>query len=140
MLPAFVELLVATGCRPNEVLALRWADIDILGDPPTVKITGTLIDHGRIAGTCGGHCAPHVPEDLAWVTPHSFRRTVATVVRDALGAELAQQQLSHAKLATTEAHYLQRQTRGPDVRAVIVAAESISCGRVAAALANCLFW
>jgi hypothetical protein len=31
----------------------------------------------------------------------------------------AQQQLSHAKLATTEAHYLQRQTRGPDVRAVL---------------------
>ena len=48
-----------------------------------------------------------LPEDLAWVTPHSFRRTVATVVRDALGAELAQQQLSHAKLGTTEAHYLQ---------------------------------
>jgi hypothetical protein len=34
------------------------------------------------------------------------------------GASAAQQQLSHAKLATTEAHYLQRQTRGPDVRAV----------------------
>lgn len=60
-----------------------------------------------------------LPDDLAWVTPHSFRRTVATVVRDALGAELAQQQLSHAKLATTEAHYLQRHTRGPDVRAVL---------------------
>jgi hypothetical protein len=27
-----------------------------------------------------------------------------------------QQQLSHAKLATTEAHYLQRQTSGADVR------------------------
>jgi integrase len=60
-----------------------------------------------------------LPEHLSWVTPHSFRRTVATVVRDALGAELAQQQLSHAKLATTEAHYLQRQTHGPDVRAVL---------------------
>jgi integrase len=60
-----------------------------------------------------------LPEHLSWVTPHSFRRTVATVVRDALGAELAPQQLSHAKLATTEAHYLQRQTHGPDVRAVL---------------------
>jgi integrase len=60
-----------------------------------------------------------LPEHLAWVTPHSFRRTMATVVRDALGAELAQQQLSHAKLAPTEAHYLQRQTRDPDVRAVL---------------------
>ena len=54
-------------------------------------------------------------EPLAWVTPHSFRRTVATVVRDGLGVELAQQQLSHPKLSTTEAHYLQRHTRGPDV-------------------------
>lgn len=57
-----------------------------------------------------------LPEDLAWVTPHSFRRTVATVVRDAYGPAFAQQQLSHARLATTEAHYLQRHTRGPDVR------------------------
>ena len=56
-----------------------------------------------------------LPEPLAWVTPHSFRRTVATVVRDGLGVELAQQQLSHAKPSTTEAHYLQRHTRGPDV-------------------------
>jgi len=42
-----------------------------------------------------------LPEHLTWATPHSFRRTVATVVRNAVGAELAQQQLSHAKLATT---------------------------------------
>jgi integrase len=39
-----------------------------------------------------------LPDDLAWVTPHSFRRTVATVVRDAHGPAAAQQQLSHAKL------------------------------------------
>jgi integrase len=57
-----------------------------------------------------------LPDELSWVTPHSFRRTVATVVRDAHGPAAAQQQLSHAKLATTEAHYLQRQTSGPDVR------------------------
>jgi len=35
------------------------------------------------------------------------------------GPAQAQQQLSHAKLAATEAHYLQRQTRGPDVRSVL---------------------
>ena len=28
-----------------------------------------------------------LPEDLGWVTPHSFRRTVATAVRDALGPD-----------------------------------------------------
>lgn len=172
LVPAFVELLAATGARPNEVLAMRWSDVDLLAAPPTATITGTLVDHGRVAGkplhrqdTRKGNAPPHtvvlprfgvealaslvgesgmdgpvfanrdgnwmslanmrrslraaLPEDLAWVTPHSFRRTVASVVRDALGAELAQQQLSHAKLATTEAHYLQRQTRGPDVRAVL---------------------
>lgn len=172
LLPAFVELLAATGVRPNEVLALRWSDVDLLADPPTVTVAGTMIDHGRIAGkplhrqeTRKGDAPPHtvvlpkfgvetltslvaesgmegpvfanrdggwmslanmrralraaLPADLAWVTPHSFRRSVATVVRDAHGPALAQQQLSHAKLATTEAHYLQRHTRGPDVRAAL---------------------
>ena len=49
----------------------------------------------------------------------TLRRTVTTVVRDAAGPAQAQEQLSHAKLATTEANYLQRQTRGTDVRAVL---------------------
>jgi integrase len=172
LLAAFVELLAATGARPNEVLALRWSDVDLLAEPPTVTIAGTLIDHGRIAGkplhrqdTRKGDAPPHtvllphfgvealtalvaesgmdgpvfanrdggwmslanmrrslraaLPPDLSWMTPHSLRRTVATVVRDGAGPAQAQQQLSHAKLATTEAHYLQRQTRGPDVRAVL---------------------
>lgn len=172
LLPAFVDLLVATGCRPNEVLAIRWCDVDLLADPPTLTITGTLIDHGRIAGKPlhrqeerksdapahtvilpkfgvetlaaligesgmdgpvfvnrdGGWVSlanlrralrAALPEELNWVTPHSFRRTVATVIRDAHGPDKAQQQLSHAKLATTEAHYLQRQTQGPDARSAL---------------------
>lgn len=172
LLLAFVELLAATGARPNEVLAIRWEDVDLLADPPTVTINGTLIDHQRVPGKPlhrqderkhgtpahtvvlpqfgvetltamvgqSGMAGPvfvnrdggwvslanlrrslraALPEDLRWCTPHSFRRTVATVVRDAYGPALAQQQLSHAKLATTEAHYLQRPTRGPDVRAAL---------------------
>lgn len=170
LLPAFIECLAATGVRPNEVLAIEWPEVDVLADPPTVTVTGTLIDHGKIPGKplhrqdhrkhgapphtvvlprfgvealttliaeTGGLEGPvfanrdggwmslanmrralraALPDDLAWVTPHSFRRTVATVVRDAHGPAAAQQQLSHAKLATTETHYLQRQTSGPDVR------------------------
>lgn len=173
LLASFIDLLVATGARPNEVLALRWSDCDLGGEPPTVTIRGTLIDHGRVAGKPlhrqdrrKGDAPEHtvvlprlgvealealkgestgdgpvfanrnggwislanmrrslraaLPEDLrSKVTPHTFRRAVATVVRDALGSEKAQQQLSHAKLATTEKHYLQRHTRGPDVRAVL---------------------
>ncbi|MCE5292704.1 MAG: site-specific integrase, partial [Nocardiaceae bacterium] len=58
-------------------------------------------------------------ESFVWVTPYSFRRTVATVVRDAHGLEAAQQQLSHAKLSTTEAHYVQRVTQAPDHSAAL---------------------
>jgi integrase len=66
LLPAFIELLAATGARPNEVLALRWCDVDLLADPPTVTIAGTLIDHGKVAGrplhrqdTRKGDAPPH---------------------------------------------------------------------------------
>ena len=166
---AFAELAVATGARPNEVLAIRWQDVDLLSDPPTVTITGTLVDHAAIPGQpvhrkdTRKHDAPPVtvilpkhgvevltelygqsgpsglvfknrdggpmslnnlrrslraalPEDLRWCTPHSFRRTAGTIVRDHLGVEAAQQQLGHARLATTEGHYVQRKTTGPDAR------------------------
>lgn len=174
MLPAYVELLAATGCRSAEVLAIRWQDVDLLADPPTVTVAGQLIDHGVIRGKPlhrvdyrkhdapahtvalpqfgvqvltelyaqtgpdgpvltnrdGGWISasniatalrealkPH--EGLHWVTPHSFRRSVATEVRNGMGVEAAQQQLSHAQLATTEGHYVQRVTTGPDTRAVL---------------------
>lgn len=182
LLPAFVEVLAATGARPSEVLALRWSDVDLLADPPTVAISGTLVDHQRVPGkelhrqearkgdapahtvvlprfgveaftALLGETGPSgpvfanreggwmslcnlrralraaLPDDLRWVTPHSFRRTVATVVRDDLGPALAQQQLSHSKLATTEAHYLQRHTHGPDVRETL---DRFASGKVAA--------
>lgn len=174
MLPAFVELLAATGDRCAEVLAFQWTDIDLLGKPPTASVTGQLLDHGRIPGKplhrvdYRKHDAPphtvllpdfgvevltelfgrtasadgpvltnssgdwvsasHITKqlrdalkgtDVAWVTPHSFRRSVATVVRDELGIEAAQGQLSHSQLATTEQHYAQRRTTGPDARAAL---------------------
>lgn len=168
-LPAFVELAMATGARPGELLAIRWEDVDLLADPPTVTITGTIIDHQTIPGMPAhrqdarkggapplttmlpqhgvevltllfGHTGPAglvfknrdggplsannlrrslraaLPEDLRWCTPHSFRRTAGTVVRDAHGVEAAQQQLGHAHLATTEGHYVEKKTTGPDAR------------------------
>ncbi|TDZ82020.1 site-specific tyrosine recombinase XerC [Mycobacteroides salmoniphilum] len=192
MLAAFVELLAATGARPGEVLAIRWCEVDLLGDPPTVTVNGTVMDHDRVpcrpihrqdfrkgnappitvllpkfgvevltalvsvtvdvtpdatvlTNRGGGLVSlsnirsalrealtPH--EALRWVTPHSFRRSVATAVREGLGIEAAQQQLGHAEMATTEQHYAeqhyaeqhyaeqhyaQRRTTGPDARAVL---------------------
>ncbi len=173
LLCEFVDVIGSTGCRPNEVLGLRWSDVDLLSDPPTMTVSGTLVDHGKAEKVAvhrqekrKGDAPPHtvvlprlavealtvlfgeaagpdspvfgnrdggwvslanmrrslraaLPEELRWVTPYSFRRTVATVVRDALGPAQAQAQLSHAKLSTTEDHYLQRQTQGPDVRGTL---------------------
>lgn len=175
MLPAYIELLAATGDRPGEVLAIRWSEVDLLSDPATVTVSGTLIDHSFISGkplhrqdARKGDAPPHtvmLPKfgvkvlkglwditgsidgpvltnrggdwvsasniatalrealapypHLKWVTPKSFRKTVATVVRDELGIDAAQQQLSHAKRDTTEQHYAQRRTTGPDARAVL---------------------
>lgn len=37
-----LDLLLGTGCRPGEALALRWEDVE-LGDLPTVTFSGTLV-------------------------------------------------------------------------------------------------
>lgn len=172
MLPAYIELLAATGDRPGEVLAIQWTEVDLISDPASVTVSGTLIDHGVVPGKAlhrqdarKGDAPPHtvlLPKfgvrvltelwkvtgsvdgpvltnrdgdwlsasniasslrealkpypHLKWVTPKSFRKTVATVVRDELGIDAAQQQLSHAKRDTTEQHYAQRRTTGPDAR------------------------
>ncbi|CPU14942.1 putative phage integrase [Mycobacteroides abscessus subsp. abscessus] len=32
------------------VLAIRWVDVDLLGDPATVTVNGSIQDAGRVAG------------------------------------------------------------------------------------------
>ena len=107
MLPKFgvqvlTELFGRTGSTDGPVLTNR---------------DGGWISASNIASALREALAPH--EHLHWVTPHSFRRTVATVVRDQLGIEAAQAQLSHSQLSTTEQHYAQRRTTGPDARDVL---------------------
>lgn len=41
-MPDIIDLLLATGCRIGEVLAIRWTDIDLSATPPTVSISGTI--------------------------------------------------------------------------------------------------
>lgn len=78
---------------------------------------GGLVALSNIRSGLREALAPH--EHLRWITPHSFRRSVGTVVRDELGVEAAQQQLGHRRLATTERHYVQRRNTGPDARAAL---------------------
>ena len=41
-----------------------------------------------------------------WVTPHTFRRTVATLVSEATTSELASRQLGHSSSQVTRDHYI----------------------------------
>ncbi|OFL77024.1 integrase [Corynebacterium phoceense] len=42
-LVGIVGALMATGFRPQEVLGLQWADVDLSASPATVTLTGTLV-------------------------------------------------------------------------------------------------
>lgn len=49
--------------------------------------------------------AARVAAGLDWVTPHTLRRTVASIVDRELGLEAASAQLGHARTSTTREHY-----------------------------------
>ncbi len=36
------DLMLATGCRIGEILALRWSDLDLDGDLPVLTVSGTI--------------------------------------------------------------------------------------------------
>ena len=61
------------------------------------------------------------------VTPHSFRRTVATVLDRAGGAELAAEMLGHTSSEITKAHYIEPDEKVNPVTAEIL--ESLVPGR-----------
>lgn len=53
---------------------------------------------------------------LEGVTPHSFRRTVATEIDEVYDAEAAKNQLGHTSTTVTERHYINRKLVVPDYR------------------------
>ncbi|BCJ67968.1 tyrosine-type recombinase/integrase [Polymorphospora rubra] len=129
-----VDLMLATGARIGEILALRWEDLNLAAERPTLTIRGTLVfvkgkgffrqpwtksDAGyrmvvlprfavgmildrKLAAADNPHDAifasrrgtwlspnnvrrqwrqARADTDLAWVTPHTFRKTVATLIK-----------------------------------------------------------
>lgn len=54
-----------------------------------------------------------------WVTPHTFRKTVATLLDDQLGSKVAAAQLGHASERTTEKHYISKPDAAPDVSHIL---------------------
>lgn len=166
-----VNIMLATGARIGELLAIRWSDIDLATSPPRLTITGTVI---RIQSeglqrqphtkTVSGNRTVLLPEfavetlmrvkmdalpnpydvvfpsstgtlrdphnfrrqwrdargDMfAWVTAHSFRRTVATLIDREATTEDAASQLGHSGTAVTRKHYIERAASAPDLTAVL---------------------
>jgi len=167
-----VDLMLATGARIGEVLALRWDDLDLATDRPTLTISGTLVyvkgtgffrqeraksDAGyrtlvlprfavgmllarKLVAADNPHDAiftsrrgtwlspnnvrrqwrqARTGTELEWVTPHTFRKTVATLVGMAADTASAAAQLGHASEATTNTYYIAKPVLAPDVSEVL---------------------
>jgi integrase len=105
MLPAFVVAML---------LRRRVDQVDG-GDLVLPSSVGTLREPQNV------HRQWRAARDRAgfdWVTPHVFRKSVATVI--GLGdLRAAADQLGHSGTAVTERHYIQRTGAGPDARALL---------------------
>lgn len=169
-----VDILVATGARIGEVLAIRWRDVDLSADRPTLTITGTVVhlkgeglrrqDHPKTASGRRTVVLPRFavdtlmrlqleaegnPHDVVfpsavgtlrsphnlrrqwraarsscgfeWVTPHTYRRTVATLLDRERSTKDAAAQLGHSGTAVTSRHYVERMHQAPDASEVLQA-------------------
>lgn len=56
---------------------------------------------------------------FAGMTPKSFRKAVATLLRDEMGIEAARDQLGHSDEKVTKAHYAQRLSEAPDTTSAL---------------------
>lgn len=172
-----VDILLATGCRIGEALALRWEDVDLTPGRESVNITGTVIsvpggairqDHTKTrdsmrriflptvaANTLRERQAHHVPahaKSSAWfmepgalvfpsatggawdpsnfrkrfkaqlraagtgldISPHIFRKTVATLLARSSSISDASAQLGHSSESITENYYIQKLSEAPN--------------------------
>ncbi|WP_458688761.1 tyrosine-type recombinase/integrase [Nocardia tengchongensis] len=157
------DVLLGTGARVGEALAIRWRDVDLCAEPPRVTLCGTIVRITHADGklrpirqewtktqagyrsvvlpqfvveTLRRRAAEAVPNPLdlvftvrsggiydphnfrrswrsargsrfAWVTPKTFRKSVATLIANEHGADNAARQLGHADHGTTaHRHYI----------------------------------
>lgn len=167
-----VDLMLATGARIGEILALRWEDLDLAAERPTLTICGTIIfvkgkghirqewpkshasfrvivlpkfavamllarkvtaadnPHDAIfASRRGTWLSPNnvrrqwrqarSETELTWVTPHTFRKTVATLIEEEADIKKAAAQLGHANEVITDKHYIAKPAIAPDVSDIL---------------------
>ena len=171
-MPDIVDLLLATGCRIGEVLAIRWTDIDLSATPPTVSISGTIktetgkgtyrkpkpksdaskrtialppfaVDvllrrrmeqqpnrYDAVFATRNGtwHQVGNIERrwrtiradsGFDWVTPHTFRKTVATLIDRLVDSDTAARVLGHSSDAITKEFYIEKDRTTPDVTHIL---------------------
>lgn len=169
-----VDIMLATGCRISEALALRWEDVRLDAPTEQVAITGSVVqikgrgmvlqDHPKSKGSqlaytvdapvldmlCRrwermtelGAIGPMVfpsstgslrdPSSFRtqwrkaaraigfeWVTPHTFRKTVADRIDKQRGLSSASRYLGHSNEAVTAGHYVMRTKAAADMREVL---------------------
>jgi integrase len=167
-----VDLLLATGARIGEILAIRWQDLDLDNPTPNLTISGTLVYVkgrglyrqewtktdagfrivilpkfasntllGRLKTTVtnsldavfatrkGTWLSPNnvrrqwrqarTDTGLEWVTPHTFRKTVATLLDNEGKTKEATPQLGHSTEEVTKKYYIVKATIAPDVTDVL---------------------
>lgn len=86
------------------------------GDLVFPSTTGTVRDPATVRVQLRKVLAPI---GLAWVTPRSFRKTVATWLEQEVDLETAAQQLGHDGTETTRRHYVQPTHTGPTVQTIL---------------------
>jgi len=168
-----VELMLATGARIGEILALRWEDLQLDATRANLTIRGTLVytkheglfrqdrtktDAGYrtialppfAVGTLlarkvltsndnptdaifpsrrGTWLSPNnlrrqwrqarAHTGLDWVTRHTFRATVATLIDQQRDTKSAAAQLGHASQQTTHTYYLAKPVLAPDLSTIL---------------------
>lgn len=171
-----VDVLLGTGARIGEVLALRWQDVNLSGEVGKVTITGTIVEPRKgpkfrqpytktdsgvrvipvprfcvdvllrrrvlspAANTAGAVfwsrrgtymqgssirrsmrsalLAAGIDPKLA-ITPHAFRRTVATLLDREVSDGAAAELLGHSDVRITHDHYIEKLREVGDYRNVL---------------------
>lgn len=111
-LPAFVV----------DSLMRRHVEVEVpnVGDLVFPSVSGTVRDPGNVRKALNKIL---VVIGMDWVTPHTYRRTVATILDREHDVAAAAEQLGHVDEAITRRHYVEKAAEGPDVRAALDAVD-----------------